>query len=608
MIKYSIIIPVVNNKALTDACLTSILKHTTDYEIIIVDNGSKKGMYEGDSVIRNEENLGFPVAINQGIAKARGEIIVLLNNDTIVTPYWLDRLADHFDRYDIISPLTNNISGIQQLAMTAFPLPASADDVSEKIYAKSVGRSIPYHRLVFFCVAIKRSVIDKIGVLDERFSPGNCEDDDYCLRAIEAGFRLGIATDCFIYHAGSATHKALDIKHLDLIRTNQAKLQAKYPREKYEELKVKSLTNCDCNPVEAKKTVSLVMIARNEEMGLERAVNSARPYVDKVIIAVDRSSTDKTLEIATRLADVVKTYDWQDDFAWARNFAHEGVDTDWILFLDGHEFIKKAPNFFDMLNSPADGLLCTVLLETGQEFRNPRIYRKGLQFSGAIHEMQNCKTLTNYSDFVVEHDRPGGQAPEAIALRAEDTNDQIPRIMGKQLADDPANIHASFHLAMHAQSRGRFSEAIKYQNLYLKYAKQKGERWYMLFNKALCHYSLGHKLRALCALDEAEKETPSRWEVARLRALMNFYDGKYKRAIGFFVDSFDQNFCDVTFKPWQKDEVETWDMIGQSYYRLTRYDLAKESFARASDICLDETKKKLYQDRADLMLKMSESL
>ncbi len=114
----SIIIPVWNQHEMTKDCLEAIRANTKDYEIVLIDNGSDPPiafsipdawarvlepgrdaryvpMVEGAGniqIIYNETNLGFPVAINQGIRAAKGDIIVLLNNDVIVTENWLNRL------------------------------------------------------------------------------------------------------------------------------------------------------------------------------------------------------------------------------------------------------------------------------------------------------------------------------------------------------------------------------------------------------------------------------------------------------------------------------------------------------------------------------------
>ena len=461
---------------------------------------------------------------------------------------------------------------------------------------------MPFFRLVFFCVAIKREVIEKIGLLDEQFSPGNFEDDDFCVRAILAGFRLGIAQDVLIYHKGSATHKSLNVAYDELLGTNLMKFKAKWPLEIYSKLRKNNLLNCSNIWKFTKRSMALVMICKNEEVGLERAIISAQNFVSEIVIAIDNSTVDKTEEIAKKYATTIKHFDWRDDFAWARNFAHEGVKSDWILFLDGHEYVEKCENLESMLDLPVDGLLCTVELEQGTQIRNPRIYRNGMKFAGAVHEMQNCKSLSVYTDFVVKHARIGGQSQGAIVLRNEQRDDQIERIMGGQLKDDPKNTRAAFHLALHQQSKGYYKKALKFQKQFLKFAINHGDRWYMLFNQALCHYSLGRSLRAFWSCNSAEKETPNRWEIAKLRGLIYFRAKDYTKAVKFFVDSFDSNINDVTFKPWKKDNVGTWNLIGECYFKTSLYDLANVAFMRASEECIDVKQKAFYKARSDVMI------
>src|SRR5579863_1643544 len=100
----SIIVPCCNQRGFTQLCLRALFRHTRPaWELIVVDNGSADGTgpyLEGVrdaapvpvTVVSNRENLGFPRAVNQGLERARGEYLVLLNNDAVVTDGWLDQL------------------------------------------------------------------------------------------------------------------------------------------------------------------------------------------------------------------------------------------------------------------------------------------------------------------------------------------------------------------------------------------------------------------------------------------------------------------------------------------------------------------------------------
>ena len=100
----SIIIPVFNHWQDTLACLESIAHLTSEpsYEVIVVDDGSSDAtpqileQIEGVVILRNEQNLGFIGSCNRGATAARGAFLVFLNNDTVVTPGWLEALARTF--------------------------------------------------------------------------------------------------------------------------------------------------------------------------------------------------------------------------------------------------------------------------------------------------------------------------------------------------------------------------------------------------------------------------------------------------------------------------------------------------------------------------------
>lgn len=238
----SIIIPAFNQHEITRECFLSILSNTKDpFEIIIIDNGSDLPVFGGFQdehivLIRNEENLGFPKAVNQGIKAANGDVIAILNNDVIITPNCFEILQSHLSNgFDIVGPVTNSISGPQQILIDQYDDLTTLYKAAEGLQKEKKGQSYPYHRLVFFCVAIKREVIDKIGLLDEIYTPGNCEDDDFCMQAIEAGFKLGVAEDCYVHHFGSVTHKAMNIEYGKLLAKNQKIFNEKWG-DRYKEM------------------------------------------------------------------------------------------------------------------------------------------------------------------------------------------------------------------------------------------------------------------------------------------------------------------------------------------------------------------------------------
>lgn len=216
----SIIIPTYNGLELLKSCIAAIRRHTDDatpYEIVVADNGSTDGTAsfcasERIRFVRLPANRGFPAACNAGMRAACGDDLLLLNNDVTVTPRWLRNLhaALHSDAgIGIVGPMTNYASGIQQVNvdfrdMEHFQELAAANNQPDP------GRWREVRRIVGLCMMFSRDMMETVGLLDEAYSPGHYEDDDYCYRARLAGYRLLACGDVLVHHQGSASFKKTD--------------------------------------------------------------------------------------------------------------------------------------------------------------------------------------------------------------------------------------------------------------------------------------------------------------------------------------------------------------------------------------------------------------
>lgn len=245
--KISIVIPVYNALSMTKSCLASVYRETQDidFEIILIDNASKDGTdrwlkekqeeYSNLRVFRTQENIGFGPAVNKGFQHSVGEFVVILNNDTLVSHGWLNKLLDTMETdraIGIISPVTNYVGEGPQIDKDAQELPADIYLINQ--HAKNIIKrnKVFYeeNRLVFFCVLIRREVIDLIGGLDEGYEKGNFEDDDYCLRTRIVGYKLAIAKNSFVYHHGTVTFKKNKISHTQWMETNRRRFYKKAGR------------------------------------------------------------------------------------------------------------------------------------------------------------------------------------------------------------------------------------------------------------------------------------------------------------------------------------------------------------------------------------------
>jgi len=237
--KTSIIILTYNNLVYNTICVNSIRKYTkaNTYEIIVVDNNSTDGTREwlkkqnDIKVILNDENVGFPKGCNIGIAASDKENdILLLNNDTIVTPRWLDNLKACIysnDKVGATSSISNNCSNYQSISVPYI----NVQDMIPFADANNVTNPEKWEekpRLVAFCMLIKRDVLNKIGIMDERFTPGNFEDDDLCMRILESGYKMMLCNDSFIHHFGSSSFNKDCNKFSNALTTNRNKFEDKW--------------------------------------------------------------------------------------------------------------------------------------------------------------------------------------------------------------------------------------------------------------------------------------------------------------------------------------------------------------------------------------------
>ncbi len=232
----SIIVLTYNNLEYTKQFVESILTYTKNhYELLIIDNNSKDGTIEflkelskGKSHIRlilNNSNLGFPKGVNQGIKKAAGNYILIANNDIVVTEGWLERMigvAESDPKIGLVGPISNSVSGMQLDKDAKYISINEMHSYAAEVKQKNQDRFLEFPRVAFLCTLIKKEVVEKIGGLDERFSPGNFEDDDFCLRAQIAGYKTVIAKDVFIHHYGSKSFTAEGLeRYKTRLETNQ---------------------------------------------------------------------------------------------------------------------------------------------------------------------------------------------------------------------------------------------------------------------------------------------------------------------------------------------------------------------------------------------------
>ena len=233
MPRVAVVIVTWNGLELSKRCVRSVLDDplAPDLDVIIVDNASSDATpawldeIELDPrvrVVRNEDNRGFAAACNQGLAAGAerdADMLVILNNDIVVTPGWaatLHRHLQHDASIGLIGPVTNNI-GNEAKIDTAYESLEAMQPEQRSLTGRSAGKIFDIRVLAFFCVAMPRDVFKHIGALDENFGTGFFEDDDYCQRVRQLNRRIVCAEDVFVHHELSASFGKLpsaDRQHL----------------------------------------------------------------------------------------------------------------------------------------------------------------------------------------------------------------------------------------------------------------------------------------------------------------------------------------------------------------------------------------------------------
>ncbi|MDE0421134.1 MAG: glycosyltransferase [Gammaproteobacteria bacterium] len=226
--------------ALEDAkrCLGSVLSRTAvDFTLIVVNDGSgpetttwlrhSAARHSVIELIETDGPLGYTRAANRGLRAGTAPYVVLLNSDTIVPRLWIECLLECLqtdERLGIVGPLSNAASwqSIPERfaegggwAVNELPIGYNVDEYGELVHRISEQAFPRVEFLNGFCLLMRRVVVEAIGYLDEdTFPQGYGEENDYCIRAREAGFALALADHCFVYHAKSRSFGTRARDHL----------------------------------------------------------------------------------------------------------------------------------------------------------------------------------------------------------------------------------------------------------------------------------------------------------------------------------------------------------------------------------------------------------
>lgn len=211
------------------------------------------------------------------------------------------------------------------------------------------------------------------------------------------------------------------------------------------------------------KTIALTMIARNEERCIERALVSARPWVDKLLV-LDTGSTDRTIEIARDCGAEVFERRWTDDFAAARNAILTRSTADYNLILDADEWIEYGGPAIASVRANRTPLvhalqICSSLQAEGSDIQSyhwvTRLLPRGVRYRGRVHEQPHHRLKISRLDVKIGHD---GYAPaNMLAKRGRNR-----ALLEQTLAETPDDPYTLYQMGKDHDAYREIETAIDY--------------------------------------------------------------------------------------------------------------------------------------------------
>ena len=284
-------------------------------------------------------------------------------------------------------------------------------------------------------------------------------------------------------------------------------------------------------------TISLCMIVKNEEDTLRRCLSSAESVVDEIVI-VDTGSKDRTKEVAARFTDKIFEFEWNDNFAAARNFSYDQATMDYILWLDADDIILpedviKLKKLKETIPPGIDAIMMRYnsgFDELGRVtfscFRERLSKRSGnYKWKEPVHEYLEAGVKRINSDACVTHAKPHGRVGERNIRIYEnfitEGNELSPRVM--------------YYYARELKGHGRYTDAINQFSLFLDSGKGWMEDNIMACGElANCYMMENKHNEALSAMLRSFTYDAPRAEICCQIGSFFKGQGKYRQAVFWF--------------------------------------------------------------------------
>ena len=246
--RIDVVVPVYNSLDQVKACIQSLLDHIVPgVRIIIVNDASGAHVLhwlesvsvgnENIVLLNNAENQGYLRSVNSGLELSDGEFVVLQNSDTVVFEGFYGSVVEAFESDEKIG-IVSAISNWANWTRIPFPEGWSAQDLSSYIRQSFRGSITDINSASGFCFAMRRELVDQVGMFDLDYDPGYWEETDYCMKALSNGWRVVVDQGLFVYHHGwSSFGKELRNTHMQF---NEKIFKSRWSEE-YSEIECKNV-------------------------------------------------------------------------------------------------------------------------------------------------------------------------------------------------------------------------------------------------------------------------------------------------------------------------------------------------------------------------------
>jgi ankyrin repeat protein/glycosyltransferase involved in cell wall biosynthesis/tetratricopeptide (TPR) repeat protein/Leucine-rich repeat (LRR) protein len=500
----------------TQLCLDAVLRHTrTPYEVLLVEEGEHataalpeevlgRPAPERIEVIRGGPGRAPGAGLGQALALARGRYLVFLDDDVVVTEGWLGCLVKcvlhQWPDVGLVGPVSNG-AGPPQQARGDYGDLAALPAFAARRRREYRGRAAPAEHLEPFCMLARREVLERLGGAEAVAGLDDVAGAALSRRAREAGFRLLVTQDVFVHRFGP--------------RAPAPASGGPHPE-----------------PARARQRVTLCVITRDDETGLERCLRSAADLVEEIVV-VDAGSADQTRQVAGRWGARVFDFAWGESFAAARNQGLSHARGDWVFWLDADEWLdddnrrrlqtlfaslkpEKQAYLMRQLSPVADGREVTLTVDQVRLFpRDPAVGWEYRVHEQVLPSLRRAGYALRLTDVVIRH---GGfqDGPRARARLERDL--ELLRMQQAEQPDDPVVLG---HMGLALGQAGRMEEALPLLRRSLELAAPDG------FLRAkvhalLCwgHQRLGQRAEALTACRAGRRECPDDVELLFLEGLL----------------------------------------------------------------------------------------